>query len=108
MFNIKDIMEQAQGLQSRLAQLQGEMAAKVVTGTAGGDMVVVEANGALEILSVKIDKVLITQEDREMLEDLVAAAVNDSLRKAREMMAQEVSKLTGGMKLPGMGLGPMA
>ena len=102
MFGIKELMEHAQGLQSKIAALQEELAEKTVTGSSGGDMVVVEANGAQEITSIKIEDELISADDTEMLEDLLVAAVNDALRKSKEMVAEEVSKLTGGIRLPGL------
>ena len=101
-FGIKDLMERAQGLQSKIEALQEQLAEKTVTGSSGGDMVVVEANGAQEITSIKIEYELISANDIEMLEDLIVAAVNDALRKSKEMVAEEVSKLTGGIRLPGL------
>jgi DNA-binding YbaB/EbfC family protein len=101
-FGIKELMEHAQGLQSKIAALQEELAEKTVTGSSGGDMVVVEANGAQEITSIKIEDDLIASDDTEMLEDLLVAAVNDALRKSKEMVAEEVSRLTGGIRLPGL------
>ncbi len=102
MFGLKDLIQQAQGLQSKMAALQEELAEKVVTGSSGGDMVKVEANGASEILSITIEKELLDPEDPEMLQDLIVAAVNDALKKSRELMAQEMSKLTGGLPIPGL------
>lgn len=102
MFGFKDLMEQAQGLQAKVAAMQEQLAEKTVVGSAGGDMVKVEANGAQEILSIKIEKEIIASEDPEMIEDLVVAAVNDALRKSRELMTQEMSKLTGGLRIPGL------
>jgi len=102
-FGIKDLMERAQNLQSKIADLQAELATRTVTGSSGAGMVVVVANGAQEVVSIKIEQNLISGDDVDMLEDLIVAAVNDALKKAREMMAEEVSKLTGGMKLPGLG-----
>jgi len=99
---IKNLMERAQNLQSKTTELQEQLAGKTITGSAGGGMVTVEANGAQEIISVKIEKELISADDQEMLEDLVAAAVNDALKKSKDMVTEEVSKLTGGMGLPGM------
>jgi DNA-binding YbaB/EbfC family protein len=101
-FGIKELMERAQGLQSKIEALQEQLAEKTVTGSSGGDMVVVEANGAQEITSIKIEHELISADDIEMLEDLLVAAVNDALRKSKEMVAEEVSKLTGGIRLPGL------
>ncbi len=104
MFGLKDLIQQAQGLQSKIAALQEELAEKVVTGSSGGDMVKVEANGAQEILSITIEKELLDPADPEMLQDLIVAAVNDALKKSRELMAQEMSKLTGGLPIPGLTL----
>src|SRR3989442_4215224 len=67
-------------------------------------MVTVEANGKQEIVSIKIDPEVINKDDAQMLEDLVLAASNEALRKARELVQQELGKLTGGLKIPGMGL----
>ncbi len=102
MFGLKDLIQQAQGLQSKIAALQEELADKVVTGSSGGDMVKVEANGAQEILSITIEKELLDPADPEMLQDLIVAAMNDALKKSRELMAQEMSKLTGGLPIPGL------
>jgi nucleoid-associated protein EbfC len=101
-FGLKDLIQQAQGLQSKVAALQEELAEKVVVGSSGGDMVKVEASGAQEILSITIEKELLDPEDPEMLQDLIVAAVNDALKKSRELMAQEMSKLTGGLPIPGL------
>jgi DNA-binding YbaB/EbfC family protein len=73
-----------------------------VEGSAGGGMVTVVVNGKGDLLSVKIDPEVARGEDLEMLQDLVVAAVNDALRRARELLAQEVSRLTGGLNLPGL------
>ena len=99
-----NIMKEAQKLQAQMEQLQAEVAKKKVEATAGGGMVTVEANGKQEILSIKIDREVITPDDPQMLEDLVLAAVNEALRKAREMVASEMSKLAGGLggKIPGL------
>ena len=102
MLGIKDLLQQAQGLQSKLATLQDELAQKTVIGNSGGGMVTVEANGAQEILSIKIEKELISPDDQEMLEDLIVAATNDALGRAKEMMTEEMSKLTGGIRIPGL------
>jgi nucleoid-associated protein EbfC len=99
-----NLMKEAQKLQAQLETLKEEVAKRKVDASAGGGMVVVEANGNQEILSVKIDREVITPDDPQMLEDLVLAAVNEALRKAREMVASEMSKLAGGLggKLPGL------
>jgi len=99
-----NLMKEAQKLQAQLETLKEEVAKRKVDASAGGGMVVVEANGNQEILSVKIDREVISPDDPQMLEDLVLAAVNEALRKAREMVASEMSKLAGGLggKLPGL------
>jgi len=87
-----------------MAAVQEEVAQKKVQATAGGGMVTVEANGKQEIVSIKIDPEVINKDDAQMLEDLVLAASNEALRKARELVQQELGKLTGGLKIPGLGL----
>ncbi|PYN93741.1 MAG: YbaB/EbfC family nucleoid-associated protein [Candidatus Rokuibacteriota bacterium] len=97
-------MREAQRLQQQMAAVQEEVAQKKVQATAGGGMVTVEANGKQEIVSIKIDPEVINKDDAQMLEDLVMAACNEALRKARELVQQELGKLTGGLKIPGLGL----
>jgi len=99
--NIQQMMKQAQEMQDRL---QKQMADMKVEATAGGGMVTVVANGKQEIVSIKIDREVINPEDGQMLEDLVLAACNEALRKSREMMQAELGKLTGGLKIPGLGM----
>jgi len=99
-----NLMKEAQRLQQQMAALQEEVAQKKVQATAGGGMVTVEANGKQEIVSIKIDPEVINKDDAQMLEDLVLAASNEALRKSRELVQQELGKLTGGMKIPGLGL----
>ena len=98
-----NIMKEAQKLQQQMEALQAEAAKKKVQATAGGGMVTVEANGKQEIVSIKIDPEVINKDDAQMLEDLVLAACNEALRKSREMMQQELGKLTGGLRIPGLG-----
>ena len=102
MAGLGDIMKQAQRLKAEMDRLQAEAATKRVEGSAGGGMVTVVANGKGDLLSVKIDPEVARGEDLEMLQDLVVAASNDALRRARELLAQEVSRLTGGLNLPGL------
>lgn len=104
MKGIGDLVRQAQKLQTQMAKVQDEMALKTVEGSAGGGMVTVIANGKQEVMSIKIDREVVDPNDIEMLQDLVVAAANDALKKAQEMMAGEMSKLTGGMNfnLPGL------
>lgn len=97
-----NMMKQAQKLQSKMLKLQEELAEKTVETSAGGGMIKVVANGRQQIVSIAIDKEVVDPEDVEMLQDLILAAVNDALNKAQEMVAGEMSKLTGGFNLPGM------
>ena len=99
-----NMMKEAQKLQEKMLAMQEEIAKRKVEATAGGGMVTVEANGKQEILSIKIDSEVINKDDAQMLEDLVLAACNEALRKSRELVQQELGKLTGGMKIPGLGL----
>lgn len=100
--NMGNLMKQAQAMQEQLARIQQEAAAKTTVGTAGGGMVTVTANGAMEIVAVRIDPEVIKTPDAEMLQDLVTAATNDALRKAREMMAEAMKGATGGLRIPGL------
>jgi DNA-binding YbaB/EbfC family protein len=102
MAGLGEIMKQAQRLKAEMDRLQAEAATKTVEGSAGGGMVTVVANGKGDLLAVKIDPEVARGEDLEMLQDLVVAAANDALRRARELLAQEVSRLTGGLNLPGL------
>lgn len=97
-----NMMKQAQKLQSKMLKLQAEMEEKQVEGSAGGGMVKAVANGKQQIVSIQIEKEVVDPEDIEMLQDLVVAAVNDALTKSSEMVSSEMSKLTGGMKIPGL------
>ncbi len=97
-----NLLKQAQEMQTRLAQIQEELARKSVEGSSGGGMVQVTVTGQLALSSVKIDPSVINPQEKEMLEDLLQAAVNDGLRRAREMASEEMSKITGGFKIPGL------
>jgi len=97
-----NIMKQAQKLQSKMLKLQEEMAEKTVETASGGGMVKVVANGKQQIVSIEIEKEVIDPDDAEMLQDLIIAAVNDALTQSQEMVSEEMSKLTGGMKIPGL------
>ncbi len=100
--NIMSMMKQAQKLQAKMAELQAEMGNRTVSAAAGGGMVEAVVNGRQELLSLRIDKEVVSPDDVEMLQDLILAAVNEALNRSREMMAQEMSKLTGGMQIPGL------
>ena len=100
--NMGDLLKQAQQFQERLATIQNELAGKTVTGTAGGGMVTATVNGKGELIGLAIEQDLVNPAEVAMLQDLVMAAVNDGLNKARELGKQEMGKLTGGLNLPGM------
>ena len=99
-----NIMKEAQKLQAQMAAMQEEVGKRKVDATAGGGMVTVEANGKQELTAVKIDPEGVNKDDVQMLEDLVLAAANEALRKSRELVQQELGKLTGGLKIPGLGM----
>ncbi|OGW64219.1 MAG: nucleoid-associated protein, YbaB/EbfC family [Nitrospirae bacterium RIFCSPLOWO2_02_FULL_62_14] len=97
-----NIMRQAQAMQDQMARLQEQSASKIVEGSAGGGMVTVKANGAMEIVSVTINPDVMKSGESELLQDMVVAAANDALRKAKDLMAGEMKAITGGMKIPGL------
>ena len=100
--NMGKLMKQAQQLQSKMAKMQEELSEKTVEASAGGGMVVAVANGKQELVSIQIEQEVIDPDDVEMLQDLVMAAVNDALNRAKDMMNEEMGKLTQGMNIPGM------
>ncbi|MFI5330957.1 MAG: YbaB/EbfC family nucleoid-associated protein [Desulfobaccales bacterium] len=95
------MMKQAQKLQAKMVEMQAELGNRTVSAQAGGGMVEAVVNGRQELLSLRINKEVVG-DDVEMLQDLIFAAVNEALNRSREMMAQEMSKLTGGMQIPGL------
>lgn len=96
------MMKQIENVGSKVSQLQEELAEKTVSAASGGGMVTVTVNGQKEIVSVKIEKEVVNPEDVELLEDLICAAVNEALSSAQEMISGEMSKITGGLKIPGL------
>jgi len=100
--NMGGLLKQAQKMQTEIARIQEELAERVVEGSAGGGMVKAVVNGKQEVLAVKIEKEVIDPEDKELLEDLIAAAVNQALKNAAELAKQEMSKVTGGLNIPGL------
>ena len=96
------MMKQAQQLQSKMFKLQEELAEKTVETSSGGGMVKVVASGKQQLVSIQIEQEVVDPDDVEMLQDLILAAVNDALTKAQEMVSEEMSKLTGGMSIPGL------
>ncbi len=97
-----NLMRQAQQLQAKMLRVQEEMATRTAEASAGGGMVTALANGKQELVSIKVEKEVINPEDAEMLQDLIVAAVNAALKKAQEMVAEEMKKLTGGINIPGL------
>jgi DNA-binding YbaB/EbfC family protein len=99
---LKNLMKQAREMQEKMARVQEDLKNRRVEASAGGGMVTVTASGAQEILAIRIDREIVSPDDVEMLQDLVRAAVNEALRRSREIMAEEMGKITGGMGLPGL------
>ena len=97
--NMQQLMKQAQQMQEKM---QKQMESIVVDATAGGGMVSVKMNGQKQLLSIQLDPEVVTSGDRDMLQDLIVAAVNDAQRKADEAMAQKMGGMMGGLKLPGL------
>ncbi len=95
-------MKQAQMIQQKMAKIQEEAALKTVEATSGGGAVSVTVNGKNEIISLLIKKEAVDPNDVEMLQDLVIAAVNEALKKAHAELSEEMSKVTGGMNIPGL------
>jgi DNA-binding YbaB/EbfC family protein len=102
--NMAKMLKEAGKIKERMEEMQRELAAMTVEGSSGGGMVKVTANGRQEIVSVGIEDEVASDGDREMLEDLVRAAVNAALEKSRDMAREELSKITGGLgiDLPGI------
>ncbi len=97
-----NLLKQAQQMHAKITQLQEEMAGKTVEASSGGGMVSVVMNGKQEILSIRIDPEVVNREEIEMLQDLIAAALNEAIRKSHEMMTEEMKKITGGLAIPGL------
>lgn len=102
MKGMNDLVRQAQLMQRKMAKLQEELAERTVEASAGGGMVTVEANGKQDITRIAIDPAVVDPEDVEMLQDLVLAAVNEAIKKSKEMVESEMSQITGGINIPGL------
>jgi len=100
--DLGNILKQAQEIQGRLAKVREEAGSRTVDATAGGGMVSVTVNGRLELLHLRIEPSVFEQGDVEMAQDLIIAAVNQGIRSAQKLMAEEMSKLTGGLAIPGL------
>jgi DNA-binding YbaB/EbfC family protein len=100
--NMGNLLKQAQQFQAKMAKMQEELGEKTVEASSGGGMVAVVVNGKQEIVSVIIDPEVIDPDDKEMLQDLIIAAVNDAMTKAKNMAQEEMGKLTHGLSLPNL------
>lgn len=100
--NIGSLMKQAQEMGGRMQALQDELRTKRATGSAGGGLIEVDVNGLSEVLAVRIDPTLVDKQDREMIEDLLPAAFNAAQGKARQMHAEAMQAIAGGMSIPGL------
>ena len=102
MKGLSSMVKQAQQLQAKMAALQEELGHRTVEATSGGGMVTVTVNGKQELLSLVIEPDILKDEDRELIQDLVLAAVNEGLNRSREMVQNEMRNLTGGLNIPGL------
>jgi nucleoid-associated protein EbfC len=100
--NFASILKEAQQIQGRAQEMQAKLGQLRVEGSAGGNMVVVEASGLQRILGVKIEPSLLKDSDVEMLEDLLVSATNQALEKAQQASAEEMAKMTSSLQLPGL------
>lgn len=101
--DMREVLEQAQQMQAKVAQLQRDLALRSFEGSAGGGMVTAVATGELRITKVTIEEQLLASGDRDMIQDLTAAAVNAALANAQRSVQEEFQKISGGLALPGMG-----
>lgn len=100
--NMGDLMKQAQQFQEKMVTVQNELANKQVTGTAGAGMVTATLNGKGELLNIAIEQTIVQPENTQMMQDLIVAAVNDGLTKAKDLGKAEMGRLTGGLNIPGL------
>lgn len=102
--NLGNLMRQAQKMQEKMAEMQKELAVKTCEASSGGGMVTATVNGSQELVALKIDPSVVDPNDIDMLQDLVVAAVNEGVRRSKQMVSEEMSKLTSGlgMNIPGL------
>jgi hypothetical protein len=97
-----DLLKQAARIKERIAEMQAELLKRRVEGTAGGGMVTAVVNGKGELLEIRIEPAVVDPKETEMLQDLVVAAVNQAMKNSRDALQQEMSKITGGIRIPGL------
>ncbi|MBR2567577.1 MAG: YbaB/EbfC family nucleoid-associated protein [Paenibacillus sp.] len=102
MNNMNQMMKQVKKMQEQMLKAQEQLADKVITGTSGGGAVAVEVNGHKKVLGITLKPEVVDPEDIEMLQDLIITAVNDALTKAEDLANDDMSKFTGGMRIPGL------
>ncbi len=100
--NIASLMRQATQMNGRMEEIQERLKEKRAVGSSGAGMVEVEVNGQGEVLHVRLDEALVAKADREMLEDLLPAAINDAREKAQQLHAEELKTIADGMDVPGL------
>ncbi|HWR67380.1 MAG TPA: YbaB/EbfC family nucleoid-associated protein [Desulfomonilia bacterium] len=98
--DFKELLKQAGQLQERIKVIQEQLSRKTVSADTGGGMVTVSVNGRQEIVSIKLDPLCVDPRDIPMLEDLILTAVNQAMRRSRELAAEEMKQVTGGIPLP--------
>lgn len=102
MKNMSNLLKQAQQMQTKISTLQAELAEREIESSSGGGMVKVKVNGKQEVLSITIDRECVDPNDVKTLEELILAAVNQAVKESNDMVQEAMSKVTGGMNLPGM------
>ena len=102
MANMNQMLKQAQQMQTKMASLQKELESREFEASSGGGMVKAKVNGKQELLEIKIDKECVDPNDVDMLEELVLTAVNTAVKESSETVEKAMSKVTGGLKIPGL------
>ncbi|MDD4171938.1 MAG: YbaB/EbfC family nucleoid-associated protein [Syntrophomonas sp.] len=100
--NMNQMMKQAKKLQEEMAKKQAELLEQVIEGSAGGGAVTAKVNGKQQILEVNIKPEVVDPDDVEMLQDLIMTAINDAIKQSQDLVATEMSKITGGLNIPGL------
>lgn len=100
--NMNQMIKQAKKMQEQMAKMQEELQERVVEASAGGGAITAKVNGRQELLEIKIKPEVVDPEDVEMLEDLILAVINDAIKQSQDMVSGEMSKITGGLNIPGL------